>query len=94
VVKTKAIALGAFASMCILGGQAFAADLPVKAPMKAPAAVPFAYSWTGFYVGGHLGWGWEDRTTTNVGTINGAAFPFGTTRDDNADGFIGGVQLG
>lgn len=32
-----------------------AADLPVKA-MLAPTP---AWSWTGFYVGGHVGAGWE-----------------------------------
>jgi outer membrane immunogenic protein len=95
VMKAKATALGAVACICFLGGSALAADLPMKGPAyKAPAAVPLTYNWTGFYVGGNIGWGWEDRTTTNVGTINGAAFPAGTTRDDNADGFIGGVQLG
>lgn len=31
----------------------YAADLPVKARPVAPVAVPF--SWTGFYIGGHVG---------------------------------------
>lgn len=95
VVKAKAVAVGAMASMCILGGSAFAADLPVKAPSHmAPAPAPLTYNWTGFYVGGNIGWGWENRTITNVGTINGAAFPAGTTHSSDADGFIGGLQLG
>jgi hypothetical protein len=33
----------------VVGGTAWAADLPLKAP-----AVP-AYDWTGFYLGGNLG---------------------------------------
>jgi hypothetical protein len=33
----------------VLGGSAWAADLPLKAP-----AIP-AYDWTGFYLGGNLG---------------------------------------
>jgi outer membrane immunogenic protein len=39
--------------------MAFAADMPVKAPSPAPAPV---YSWTGWYVGGNVGYGWG---TTN-----------------------------
>ena len=35
---------------------ASAADLPVKAPAQAPLAP--VYSWTGFYVGGHVGALW------------------------------------
>ncbi len=74
-----AAALGA-ASM----GSAAAADLHVKAPVaKAPAAV---YDWTGFYVGGHLGWAWTDK---NWRTPAGADLTSYT-----ADGFIGGVQGG
>ena len=38
-----------------------AADMPLKAPPPAP---PRAYSWTGFYVGGNLGYGWNDPTVT------------------------------
>jgi outer membrane immunogenic protein len=43
------LALVAFAA------PAFAADMPVKAPMT-PVAAP--YNWTGWYVGGHAGYGW------------------------------------
>src|ERR1700741_552330 len=41
-------AIGAIA----LGNSAVAADLPVKAP-----ALKTIYSWTGFYLGGHIGYG-------------------------------------
>lgn len=36
-----------------------AADLPVKAP-----PVPAIYGWSGFYVGGTLGYGWRDNRAT------------------------------
>jgi opacity protein-like surface antigen len=42
-------------------GSAFAGDLPAlvyKAPVAAPAP---AYSWTGLYVGGHLGGAWVNN---------------------------------
>lgn len=47
-------------------GAAGAADLPVKAPRVVAAPAP-AYSWTGCYVGAHLGWGWghQDPSATN-----------------------------
>jgi len=40
-------------SVVALAGRAAAADLPVKAPPPAPAV---SYDWTGFYVGGHVGY--------------------------------------
>jgi outer membrane immunogenic protein len=44
----------------MVAGAAQAADLPTKAPVyKAPTAAPF--SWTGFYIGGHVGAGWGDK---------------------------------
>src|ERR1035438_8530934 len=69
---------------------ASAADLPTKGPYyKAPVAAP-AFSWTGFYIGGDIGYGWgtSDGTLTNsVG-----AFPIPYSADPN--GIIGGGFLG
>ena len=54
--------VGAFALLA--GEQALAADLPPPAPMPRapavyiPAPIPL-YNWTGFYVGGNLGVGWQ-----------------------------------
>ena len=48
-------------AVALFGGSAWAADLTYKAPVKAePAAAP-AFSWTGCYVGGHVGGGWGTR---------------------------------
>ena len=41
--------------------SAFAADLPALVGKAAVAAPPPAYSWTGLYVGGHLGAAWADN---------------------------------
>jgi outer membrane immunogenic protein len=61
---------------------AFAADLPLKT--KAPAA-PVSFTWTGCYVGGHLGGVVsEDRTSSDLGA----------TRDYSGAGFVGGGQIG
>lgn len=73
-VKFAALAAGV-----LIGSQAYAADLgrmPVKAPM-APIVAPA--TWTGFYIGPNLGYGWAD-----VG-VSGAS---------HLDGVVGGGQLG
>jgi outer membrane immunogenic protein len=47
----------------LLGSPANAADLARKAPMAAPPPAP-VYSWTGCYVGAHVGWGWGRNNST------------------------------
>ena len=47
-------------ALALLAGVAAAADLPPPmAPMPAPmmSPMPIANNWSGFYVGGHGGWG-------------------------------------
>lgn len=44
------------------GSPALAADLPFKAPPPAVAA----WSWSGFYVGGHGGYGWGHDAQTDI----------------------------
>ncbi len=63
---------------------AHAVDFPVKAPPLFPATPPL-FSWTGCYVGGHLGVAIsEDRKTG----VNGGA------RDFSSTGVVGGGQIG
>jgi len=73
---------------------AFAADLPMKAaPMPAPV-----WSWTGFYVGAHVGAGWgQDETQINsiTATPPGATLPLNLAFNQNSrSGFLGGGQAG
>jgi outer membrane immunogenic protein len=75
---------------------ATAADMPVKAPI--PAAVPI-YSWSGFYIGGHAGYGWGEPDSTV--DFNDPVFAEGpilpaapASYSKTVDGFIGGGQLG
>src|ERR1700687_5074516 len=102
---SKRIVAGAGAGSALLGmiGAASAADLPVKAPVyQAPP--PLVYRWTGFYVGGNVGYSWghahSDATATissigtglnggnNVITSNTAGAPA------QLNGALGGVQAG
>lgn len=59
---------------------AFAGDLPTKAPATA---VPF--TWTGCYMGAHIGGVVSEDTRTSV---------FGNSNDFSSDGFVGGGQIG
>ena len=66
--------LASASALAALAGIAAAADLPppttvVPAPMYSPT--PIAYNWSGFYVGGHGGWGWGEGTFTDGFTIGG-----------------------
>jgi high affinity Mn2+ porin len=69
----RCVFAGVGLSLIALDGRADAADMPVKAPV--PAAV---YSWTGFYIGGHVGYaaGKTNWTATEAGaaipTLNGS----------------------
>ena len=69
----------------LLADAALAADLPLKAP-----ALKAAYDWTGFYVGGHFGYGLGSLGGAEVNALplQGVVFPHSVT------GLIGGYQLG
>jgi outer membrane immunogenic protein len=83
------------AACAIVSAQvAVAADMPTKAPAYVAPASIASFNWTGFYLGGHVGYGWEQHTVTNVGTINGASFPAGTTHSADDRGMLGGFQAG
>jgi outer membrane immunogenic protein len=76
---------------------ASAADLPARAAPPVFAPVP-VFTWTGFYVGGNLGWGWRDDDNETV-VLSGPGIPaglVGTLNFDNGnDGnFLGGGQIG
>jgi outer membrane immunogenic protein len=77
-------ALGAFAA------PAMAADL--YTPMD-----PMPFSWDGFYIGGHAGYGWGDKDWTLIQNGNGETDCPGCGRKVvgfDVDGFVGGGQLG
>ncbi len=49
----KRTILAGLAAVTLVATNAFAADLPRKAPPPVVVAPPF--SWTGFYIGAHVG---------------------------------------
>jgi outer membrane immunogenic protein len=78
-------------ALCILPFAASAADLPVKAPIyKAPVAA--IYNWTGFYVGGNVGYGWGQGDVTYSDPTFGL-LP-ASISGSNINGAIGGLQAG
>jgi opacity protein-like surface antigen len=81
----KKLILATIAAGTFLGAPAFAADMAVKARPPAPAPV---YDWSGFYIGGDLGW---------QGSRIGLSSPTPgepVTFAPNHDGFAGGGFVG
>jgi opacity protein-like surface antigen len=75
----------------ILAGPAAAADLP----LKAPAAVAAAWSWSGFYIGGHGGYGWGHDSLTDVNDpFFFGKFPGFSATGFDPKGYLGGVHAG
>jgi outer membrane immunogenic protein len=72
----KRIALGLLAGVALAWGSgqgAYPADLAVHA---APPPAP-VYNWTGFYLGGHMGFQWDFNTTFTFTDPNGNVPPVG-----------------
>jgi outer membrane immunogenic protein len=78
------VALATF-SISAFGVTANAADLRRPA-VAAPAYVSPPYNWTGFFIGAHIGGGWTNKEFFDP--------VFGIRGDVDADGFLGGVQIG
>lgn len=72
----KRIAMLTAAAASMLATHALAADLAPRPYVKAPPMVAAVYSWTGFYVGGNIGysWGREHDDGTLTGTQNVSVF--------------------
>jgi outer membrane immunogenic protein len=69
---------------------ALAADLPAKAPRQAPVVVS---DWTGFYVGGHAGYGWSKFDDIDEGNLVGF-FTGDSFTSPEPKGFVGGFHAG
>jgi outer membrane immunogenic protein len=102
----KKLLFASAAYVLFIGPSALAADLPVY--KKAPVAPP-VFSWTGFYVGGNVGYSWGRASTDLTETVSTTATIIGpngplasatvtTTSFGNdrarLNGALGGFQAG
>ncbi len=88
--------------VALVSSSAFAADMPLKAPAAPP---PPAWTWTGFYVGGNIGYGggnehgnWSvfapDIAGGTICSPAGSAFCPAASEANRFKGALGGVQAG
>jgi opacity protein-like surface antigen len=82
----KSVIIGSAFLVATTFGAATAADLPIAVKASPPTAAP--WSWTGFYIGGHIGAAVENSTLADPF----GAVPFGDNVRSPA--FIGGGQVG
>ena len=81
-----------FSAASILSSvSALAADLPARAPVAPVAYVP-AFSWTGFYLGGALGWIETSPEYTTGALVLGT--PFIVSSASNRNGLSYGILSG
>jgi outer membrane immunogenic protein len=91
IMKRLLLSTAAVAAAISVVGAANAADIarPAPPPVKAPAyAPPPVYMWSGFYIGGNIGYGWTDGS----GTVTSAGRTGPLSGD--GDGVLGGAQIG
>jgi outer membrane immunogenic protein len=87
------ISVGVVAATLAAVSTSFAADI-ARPVYKAPVVVP-VFNWSGFYVGGHVGWGWQHDQAT-ITSLNQVT-PFtilGSSFNLERNGFLGGATVG
>jgi outer membrane immunogenic protein len=97
----KLLLAGTAVAVVMAAGSAGAADLSRPVYKAAPPPIP-VFSWTGFYVGVHVGgaWGTKEWSDPNVfffgkgGVPLSAFFPDTTINNYGLNGFLGGGQIG
>jgi outer membrane immunogenic protein len=70
--------------------SALAADLAPRAYSKAPMMAAPVSTWQGFYIGGNVGYGWGNGTTSSTGRSDIAPW----SNDTKPKGVLGGAQIG
>ncbi len=90
----RILIVGAVAVSLGFAGPALAADLPVKGPIAAPAL----FNWTGFYVGGHVGFDWFDKDwftpLTPINIVGGCPLCPASAGGHTDSGWLAGGQIG
>jgi len=104
-MRRRSLALISAISALALTQIASAADLPRKAPAYTPPPPPPVYSWTGFYVGGNVGYSWgkasgdvNDPNLADFFSASGPGFgisiPTSFSNSLKPKGAIAGGQIG
>jgi outer membrane immunogenic protein len=96
-LRNSNLIFSAAIAISVIGGigAASAADLAVRPYTKAPAMVDPAYDWSGFYIGGNIGWDFANADSTSS-KLNPASFGTATVSSgsNSWNGFTGGGQIG
>jgi outer membrane immunogenic protein len=74
--------------------SAQAADLAPRTYTKAPVFVDPGFNWTGFYLGGNIGYSWGRSSDTSSLTNGVGTVLFTSAASSNLDGIVGGGQAG
>jgi outer membrane immunogenic protein len=90
----KRILIGIAAIASLASTVASAADLAPRVYTKAPAPIAAVYDWTGFYVGGNIGYSWGRSNDTSSLTNGAGTVLFSATDKTNLNGIVGGGQAG
>ena len=86
----KRLLIGISAAASLIATGALAADLPVKAPVY----VEPVFDWTGFYIGGNVGYSWGQSRDTSTITNGAGTVLFTSTDKSSLNGVVGGGQIG
>jgi outer membrane immunogenic protein len=88
-IMKKILKTGVALAALVVATPLFAADLGYQPPAyKAIAAPPVAFSWTGCYIGGHLGGGFGNKRWSDP-LLGGFEFA-----SHDVSGWLGGGQVG
>jgi outer membrane immunogenic protein len=91
----KRLLIGISAAASLIATGALAADLPARTYTKAPVYVDPGFDWTGFYIGGNLGYSWgRSSDTSSITNAAGTAVLFSGTDRTDLNGIVGGGQFG
>ena len=91
----KRLLIGISAAASLIATGALAADLPAKDHTRR---LPFmsnpCFDWTGFYIGGNIGYSWGQSRDTSTITNTAGTVLFTSTDKTSLDGIVGGGQIG
>jgi len=78
----------------LLVTPALAADLGARRPVYKAPSVALVYNWTGFYIGGNVGYGWADLEPGTISFFDPAFVASIPGINYELKGVIGGGQVG